>query len=168
MLDYLIDSLITRFSWQAAKASHAVLLCCMEQGEVVGWSDTEKIDWIRRANAQRLVAPTQGSTTSQKLRKNRSGQKSLACVYYNDNSCNFQKHHETKGVFYRDICSSCFAQDVKISVHSTLDCKSKNLKKVTLGMVDKVKWQPDCVQKDDSIWCKNKNCCDRNVFNSSF
>ena len=27
--------------------------------------------------------------------------KSMPCVHYNDNSCNFQKHHETKGVFYR-------------------------------------------------------------------
>ena len=42
MIDYLIalvdDS--NDFSWQAAKDSHAVLLCCMEQGEVVSWSDT--------------------------------------------------------------------------------------------------------------------------------
>ena len=71
MLDYLIaldDS--NDFSWQAAKASHAVLLCRMEQGEVTGWSDTEKIDRIRRANAQRHVTPTQASNTSQKFRKN--------------------------------------------------------------------------------------------------
>ena len=44
MLDYLIVLLddSNDFSWQAAKASHAVLLCRMEQGEVTGWSDTEK------------------------------------------------------------------------------------------------------------------------------
>ena len=43
MLDYLIALLddSNDFSWQAAKASHAVLLCRMEQGEVTGWSDTE-------------------------------------------------------------------------------------------------------------------------------
>ena len=36
MLDYLIALLddSNDFSWQAAKASHAVLLCHMEQGEV--------------------------------------------------------------------------------------------------------------------------------------
>ena len=35
MLDYVIDLLddATDFSWASAKASHAVLLCCMEQGE---------------------------------------------------------------------------------------------------------------------------------------
>ena len=48
MLDYLIALLddSNDFSWQAAKASHAVLLCHMEQGEVTGWSDTEKIDGL--------------------------------------------------------------------------------------------------------------------------
>ena len=73
----------------------------------------------------------------------------MPCVYYNDNSCNFSKHHETKGVFYRHICSSCFAQDGKISAHSVQDCKTKHSKKLlTLGMVIKVTLQPDCVQKD--------------------
>ena len=36
MLDYLINLLedATDFSWASAKASHAVLLCRMEQGEI--------------------------------------------------------------------------------------------------------------------------------------
>ena len=130
MLDYLIALLddSNDFLWKAAKASHAVLLCPMEQGEVTSWSDTEKIDQIRWAKAQRHVVPTQPSNSSQKFRKNQSGQKvskSMPCVYYNDNSCNFHKHHETKGVFYQHICSTCFAQHGKISVHSALDCKNK-------------------------------------------
>ena len=45
MLDYLIALLddLNDFSWQAAKASHTVLLCHMEQGEVTGWSDMKKM-----------------------------------------------------------------------------------------------------------------------------
>ena len=79
-IEYLIALLddSNDFSWQAAKASHAVLLCCMEQGEVTGWSDTENIDRIRCTNAN----------TSQKFCKNHSAQKankSMPCVYYNDN-----------------------------------------------------------------------------------
>ena len=35
--------------------------------------------------------------------------KSMPCVYFNDNSCTFTKHHETKGMFYRHICSYCCA-----------------------------------------------------------
>ena len=133
MLDYLIALLddSNNFSWQAAKASHAVLLCRMEQGKVTSWSETEKIDRIRRANAQRHVVSTQASSASQKFRKGQNSQKSvksMPCVYYNDNSCNFNKNHETKGVFYRHICSSCFAQDGKVNAHSALDCKQKRAK----------------------------------------
>ena len=53
MLDYVIDLLddATDFSWALAKASHAVLLCHMEQGEIKNWSETEKIDRVRRAHA---------------------------------------------------------------------------------------------------------------------
>ena len=54
MLDYVINLLedANYFSWASAKASHAVLVCRMEQGEVAGWSDLEKIDRIRQAHAQ--------------------------------------------------------------------------------------------------------------------
>ena len=45
-MDYAND-----FSWGAAKASHAVL-CRMEHGEIQDYSQTEKIDRVRRANAQ--------------------------------------------------------------------------------------------------------------------
>ena len=39
MLDYVINLLddATDFSWASAKACHAVLLCCMQQGEVQSW-----------------------------------------------------------------------------------------------------------------------------------
>ena len=55
MLDYLIQLLedANDFSWDAAKASHAVLLCRMEQGDVKNYMQVDKIDRIRRANAQR-------------------------------------------------------------------------------------------------------------------
>ena len=53
ILDYLILLFedVQDFSWDAARASHAVLLCRMEQGEIKNYTDTEKIDRIRRANA---------------------------------------------------------------------------------------------------------------------
>ena len=48
MLDYLIALMddANDFSWTSAKASHAVLLCRMEQGEVKDFSDTFAIDRI--------------------------------------------------------------------------------------------------------------------------
>ena len=51
------------FSWQSAKASHAVLLCRMEE-EKVEWSETTKIDTISRAHVQRFTP--QNSTTHSK------------------------------------------------------------------------------------------------------
>ena len=53
MLDYTITLLddAQDFSWQVAKASHTVLLCRMEQGEISDWGQVDKIDW--RANAQK-------------------------------------------------------------------------------------------------------------------
>ena len=44
MLDYLIALLddSNDFSWEAGKASHAVLLCRMEQGEIASWAETKK------------------------------------------------------------------------------------------------------------------------------
>ena len=60
MLDYLVSLLddARDFSWEAAKASHAMLLCGTEQRDVKNYSQIEKIDRIRRANAQRHIHPT--------------------------------------------------------------------------------------------------------------
>ena len=48
MLDYLIALMEDAhdFSWDAERASHAVLLCRMEQGEVINYTETEKLDRI--------------------------------------------------------------------------------------------------------------------------
>ena len=59
MLEYLISLLddANDFSWDAAKVSHAVLPCRMEQGEVVCYQEIEKqIDRIWRASVQRHTA----------------------------------------------------------------------------------------------------------------
>ena len=66
MLAYLISLLddANDFSWDVAKASHVVLLCRMEQGEVVRCKEIDKINWIRRANAQRHISQSQYSALS--------------------------------------------------------------------------------------------------------
>ena len=66
MLDYMISLMddANDFSWVSAKASHAVLLCRMEQGEIRSYSDVMAIDRIRRANAQKHV-PTSVTSSPQ-------------------------------------------------------------------------------------------------------
>ena len=56
--------------WQSAKASHAVLLCRMEEGEISDWSQTDKIDGVRRANAQRHSVAYNPVNNRQKSKEN--------------------------------------------------------------------------------------------------
>ena len=77
----------------------------MEQGEVVGYKEIEKIDWIRRANAQRHTS--QGQYTTQNLSNPRKSAnkptKSMPCQYFNQGSSVHQKSHDTKGTLYKHI-----------------------------------------------------------------
>ena len=69
MLDYLVSLFddANDFSWDAAKASHAVLRCRMAQGEITSYNEVEKTDTVRRANAQRHTYPTSNVQTSKKM-----------------------------------------------------------------------------------------------------
>ena len=82
MMDYVIDLLddATDFSWTSAKASHAVLLCRMEQGEIGSGLETNKIDMIHRAHAQRHNT---GQGSVQRAQDKHSSAKTATCVYYN-------------------------------------------------------------------------------------
>ena len=131
MLDYVIALLedANDFSWGAAKASHAVLLCRMEQGEVADFSDVQKIDRIQRANAQKHVASSQ-NIFAKKLGGKSTG--SMPCNYYNQDSCVHDKTHETKGTIYKHIFSACCANGGKSFAHPETQCRNiKNLSQKT-------------------------------------
>ena len=129
MLDYLIKLLedATDFSWASAKASYAVLLCRMEQGEIKSWAETEKIDRVRRAHAQRHVATTH--STSRNIEKTHGNGKTVPCVYFNKGSCLQKQSHETRRIFYKHVCSYCWQKEAKAFPHTQTECKkmaSKN------------------------------------------
>ena len=72
MLDYL-GSLMedaSDFSWDSAKACHAILLTNIEVDRI-SWNETEKINRIRRAHAQRHVTATSTSATRLFVKKNK-------------------------------------------------------------------------------------------------
>ena len=71
MLDYLISLLADaqNFSCGVAKASHAVLPCRLEQGEIGDYSCTYQIGRMRRANAQRHSKIMNDKKSWQKLPK---------------------------------------------------------------------------------------------------
>ena len=129
MLDYLINIMddANDFSWSSAKSSHAVLLCRMEQGEVKDFSDFNAIERIRRANAQRHVpVPQNQNAQTSSVYKKSNNTRSMPCNFYNQDSCMHSKSHETRGVWYKHICSSCFANSGKTFAHPESACKNKN------------------------------------------
>ena len=104
------------FSWQSAKASHAVLLCRMEEGKV-DWSETSKIDRIRRAHAQRAPPQNLASTN-----KPKSELKTMVCRFYQRGTCQKDKDHETGQIFYKHVCATCFAMGKEYR-HMAKDCR---------------------------------------------
>ena len=125
MLDYLISLLddSNDFSWNSAKACHAVLLCRMEQGEIKDYTQTDLIDRIRRAHAQRHVPSTQNF--SKNVTKREKNAKTMICQFFNQGSCMHSATHETKVVVYKHVCNHCFTKNGKSFPHPEMDCKTK-------------------------------------------
>ena len=103
MLEYMISLMddANDFSWISAKASHAVLLCRIEQGEVKSYSDVLAIDCITRTNAQKhvTVSPATSVQNPPFARKFGKTTKSMPCTYFNQGTCVQKKSHETRGYF---------------------------------------------------------------------
>ena len=111
-------------SWNAAKPSHAVLLCKMEQGEIKHYGEVDKINRIPRANVQRHVNPSQCPQYSMKSVKNDS--KFMPYFYFNEGNCSHtkNKNHETRGLMYKHICAECFTSSCRILVFRLMDVKT--------------------------------------------
>ena len=98
------------FSFDSAKACHAVVLSTMEQDKL-NWSDTLELDRLRRQHAQRHVAPSQAQRPFEKKASAKfdsgSEVKDMPCKFYNDSHCSKQDSHLTKGIWYVHVCSKC-------------------------------------------------------------
>ena len=120
MLVHLADLMedASDFSWPNAKAAHAVILCEMERG-LLGWQDTNRLDRLRRAHAQKHVY-----TPRQIWSKNDVVKKPWFCKAFQQNSCQFEKDHEFNGKMQRHICAFCLNQGKQLH-HSEKDCNNK-------------------------------------------
>ena len=119
MLTYLGDLMedTTDFSWQNAKGSHAVLLCDMERGNLT-WHDTDRIDRIRRAHAQR-------HTTRQNYSRNSDvGRKPWFCKAFQGGTCSYNKDHDQNGKLQRHICAHCLSHGKTLN-HADKHCFAK-------------------------------------------
>ena len=110
MLDYLGNIMedASDFSWESAKAAHAILLINME-ADRLNWAETDKIDRIHRAHAQRHITGTQNSATCPVNRKvkNTGTKNGIICRYFQEGTCKFTSHHRTAGQYYRHACDNC-------------------------------------------------------------
>ena len=123
-LDYMVALLedAQDFSWGVAKASHPVLLCRMEQGEIRYFSESEKIDRVRRA----ILKDTCHKVKVKLKIIEPNLDKNIAKPCHVSSSTRIHvESHETKGVLYRHVCSTCLEKLGKSFVHSDLDCRNK-------------------------------------------
>ena len=95
MSDLMEDS--TDFFWQGAKVVHTVLCCELELGTVL-WDDTDHIDCIRWAHAQKH---TRSSTKPWPISDN--SKKQGFCKYYQNRTCQYAKDHDVNGKMHRHL-----------------------------------------------------------------
>ena len=107
MIDYMASLMedASDFSFESARASHAVLLSSME-ADRCDWLDTEQIDRCRRANAQRHTAPSNRSNEVQISNQN-SRKQSKLCKFFQRQKCFKQNSHWTNDIYYRHECTKC-------------------------------------------------------------
>ena len=126
MLDYLGNIMedASDFSWESAKAAHAILLTSME-ADRLNWSETDKIDRVRRAHSQRHTAVVQNSATLSAVKKVKStgAKNGLICRYFQEGTCKFTSHHRTAGQYYRHVCEHCDG------LHLNKNCTQKSISK---------------------------------------
>ena len=105
MLTYLCELMedSNDFSWSSAKASHAVLLCEMERG-ALDRTDTNRIDRIHRAHAQRHT-----NSNRQTWTKNADTRHPWFCKAYQSGTCSSTKDHEVQGKLHKHICAYCLS-----------------------------------------------------------
>ena len=118
MIAYMADLMedTTDFTWQGAKGAHAVLCCELERGTLT-WDDSERIDRIRRAHAQKH--PASNNKTWSKTSE--ASKRPWFCKFFQNGSCSFDKDHEMGGKLQRHICARCVQQGRVLS-HAEKDC----------------------------------------------
>ena len=124
MLNYLISLLddANDFSWSAAKACHAVLLCRMEQGEIKNFTQTEAIDRVRRAHAQRHVTQNSQNQNKNSSRRDKNS-KSMPCQFFNQGTCTHNSTQKLEAFFIDMYAPRALQEMAKLSLTRRLIAK---------------------------------------------
>ena len=123
MLDYLAEIMEDShdFGFSAAKGSHTVLLCRMEEGRIT-WNETHKIDRVRRGNAHRSTTQSQNSNVK---KKSSIKDASMPCRYFQKNACCHKNDHDTNGRTYLHVCVSVTPRVRQLPIHPRIVVKQK-------------------------------------------
>ena len=90
-------------------------------GEIAGWTDTEKIDRVRRAHAQSHSVGQNSTQTVQD--KGSNVRKYFSCVYFSKGVCLQRQTHENKGVIFQAPLLSLLNKEVKAFQHLQVECR---------------------------------------------
>ena len=128
MISYMSDLMedATDFSWQGAKAAHAVMPCEMEHS-VLSWEDSDCIDRIRNVHAQKHVV----NSRSNWAKTSDVTKKPWFCKSFQSGTCTHNKEHETNGKLHKHISTFCLGIGKQLG-HPEKDCfHKKSLAKKT-------------------------------------
>ena len=100
-------------SW--ATAAHAVLMCEMEHGSLQ-WEDTDRIDRIRRAHAQKHTA-----ARGNRARPSDPGRKPRFCKNFQSGTCTHTRDHKFNGKTQQHNCAYCLMGGKQLE-HAEKDC----------------------------------------------
>ena len=90
-------------------------LCKMENK--IDWSETQKIDRVRRVHAQR-------SSHNYHV-KSKASKNPITCKFFQKGSCHQKTDHEINGQMYLHVCQNCFQQG-KSHPHPAKDCRTRS------------------------------------------
>ena len=123
MLEYLADLMedAQDFSWASAKAAHAVALCRMEDGKLT-WKDTQGLDRVRRAHAQKNIGPSNSNNGANSSKFGKNKEVGFICKFFQIGTCSHSKDYISGGRKYRHVCSHCQG------FHPAKECKSSDKK----------------------------------------
>ena len=116
MLIYFADLMedATDSSWSNAKAANAVILCEMEWGRLT-WEDSDRLDRLRRAHAQKHSFSKSQNWVRGENRKPWYCKSFQTGVYFH------KKDHENGRKLYRHICAFCLRNGKQLP-HGEKDC----------------------------------------------
>ena len=122
MLEYLTEMMddAQDFGWASAKGAHALILCRMEEGKV-NWLNSDKLDRLRRAHAQKVV---NGIPLSGQKNKSKGELLGVPCKYFQSRKCSHKVVRTSNGQLSHHMCSHCHSAGKRF-LHSLKECRNK-------------------------------------------